>query len=121
MTAYYFTTSGIISRIPLPYKTLDEIGAKDINPTYKSEGFYMLSVKDNYFLLLHNDNDINLASSTLPFNQSLKIYYPNSPFKGDILLVKLDSRDNLRNNFSIADAFKNLRLVKIDNEYFFRE
>ena len=114
MTAYLLSTDGSIQKKQLKYKNVNDIGPEDLNPKYKeSAGVYMTAL-DDYFFLMHVDNDeVNdPRKSSLPVNKAIQKYFPNSPYVGDILFVKSDEGDNLiASDFDLTKVLSKWKLV----------
>jgi len=98
---YHFSTDGQISKINLPkkIKNCNDLPASILGPAYEGDkSLYMASLSDDYFLMMHEDNDFetNYQKSKLPINQALQKYFPCSPYKGNIVLVRVDEDDLLK-------------------------
>lgn len=98
MFGYLFPIKGPITKIKLSATTSENINPSCLGPEYEDEpSLCMKGLPDDFFLMMHEDNDgfKTYQKSDLPINISLQKYFPNSPFKGNILLVKVDEDDNI--------------------------
>lgn len=98
---YHFSTDGQISKISLPkkIKNCNDLPASILGPAYEDqESMHMFALPDDYFLMMHEDNDFerNYLKSKLPINQALQKYFPCSPYKGNIVLIRVDEDDLLK-------------------------
>ena len=95
-----FTTEGEIIRIFLEgVEKADDLKPSILGKDYADQpSMYLFGFPDNYFLFMHEDNDFleNYKASSLKVNTAIQRYFPNSPFKGNLLLVKIDEDDYLQ-------------------------
>jgi len=91
---YLFSVEGEITKVKLSQTTVDDLPASIIG--YEDQpSMYCESFPKNFFLMMHEDNDFpkNYKKSKLPINKALRLYFPNSPYKGNALLIKLTDGD----------------------------
>lgn len=98
---YHFSTNGQITKVKLPPKVrnCNDLPASILGPEYEDQdSMYMVSLPDDYFLMMHEDNDFEkkYKKSKLPINKALRKYFPNSPYKGNVVLVRVDEDDLLK-------------------------
>lgn len=109
MFGYLFHEDGKITKKTLKVKHGDDIKPEILGPEYSKEeslycaGFSSYDDDDGgeesspspceYFLYMHEDNDFpsNYEKSKLAINQALVKYFPNNPYKGNAILVKLEA------------------------------
>lgn len=109
---YLFSVDGKITSVSFKSgKTCDDITPSILGKEYRDEpSLYMKAIPEDLFLMMHEDNDFfeNYQKSPLEVNQALRKYFPNSPFKGNVLLVRLDDDDLIVGGWShsILKKFK---------------
>jgi hypothetical protein len=101
---YLFSAEGEITKVKLSQTTVDDLPASIIG--YEDQpSMYCESFPENFFLMMHEDNDFpkNYKKSKLPINKALRLYFPNSPYKGNALLIKLTDDDAIaKGNWSYS-------------------
>lgn len=125
----YGANDGGLAKSQIP-DNLNMITPEFLNPKYfqdQETGVYMYYISkydeyrpptekdqsdEDHFLIMHEDNDLNLASSELPINQALRKYFPNSPFVGDILAVRTSDSDEFTPGpWSLDDLFADKKMI----------
>lgn len=96
---YLFSVDGKITPISFSSGTT----SSDITPSllgkeYQNEqSLYVEYLPDNFNLMMHkvNSSRKGYKKSSLEVNQALRKYFPNSPFKGNVLLIRLDYKKRI--------------------------
>jgi len=118
--ACLFTTKGEIIRFFIEGATKgDELKPSILGKEYADQpSMYLYGLPDHYFLFMHEDNDFidNYEASSLEVNTAIQKYFPNCPFKGNLLLVKIDEEDNLQGGTWWSSVLRNYVLGYRKNE-----
>jgi hypothetical protein len=117
-------TGGEPLSVHIARQSANDVQGTDINAEYVS-GLYMVNLvtseedakQHDYFLLMHEDNDdIYIKQpSKMPINKFLSSVFDNNVFKGDIMLVRVDSESDALLPLT-ADAYHILRSYVFDAE-----
>ena len=121
--AYLLTTTGNILRKQLPCRDINDIKVHDINPEYvERDEIYQASLGGETFLIMHGINDVSDLNIQLPINQTLRRFFPDSPYVGDILAVRTFEDDTINPEpFDLDNILNQFHLTYILGNWFFAE
>ena len=95
---FHLSSDGTTTQVPISNRIdINTLSIQSLSPKYIGETtIYCVDPTINLFLIVHHQNSLkSRIEKTLPLNQCLKSLWKESPFVGDVLVVKTDDFDKI--------------------------